>query len=123
MFNDLNHWGCVPQKSKYLSSVPELREDLLPHYIRGFFDGNGTAFKNADRHIVFGFYSTPSFTRSIYQHLVANGIVSPSRKVTDKPGVSTITFIKKCERERFVRWIYTGATIWCKRKRDILEIE
>lgn len=118
---DLISYGCVPNKSKNLSVVPDIDERLLPHYIRGFFDGNGTAFVNQNNRVVFGFYSTPSFTRSIYEHLVNASIVSPQRKVTDKPGVSSITFMKICEIQNFRKWIYTDATIWCERKRTILE--
>lgn len=32
--------GCVPNKTKIIK-LPELREDLYRHFIRGFFDGDG----------------------------------------------------------------------------------
>lgn len=35
----INH-GCIPNKTRVIQ-VPELREDLYRHFIRGFFDGDG----------------------------------------------------------------------------------
>ena len=121
IFDDLVGYGCVPRKSEFLQSIPNLRNELLPHYIRGFFDGNGTAFINSSGYIVFGFYSTPSFVRSIYQYLCSQGIVTNGRKITDKNNVSFITFTKKDEITRFCNLIYHNADIWCERKRRILE--
>lgn len=38
--NHLIKQGCVPNKTRVIQ-VPELREDLYRHFIRGFFDGDG----------------------------------------------------------------------------------
>ena len=38
--NALIKLGCVPNKTKVLK-LPELRNDLYRHFIRGFFDGDG----------------------------------------------------------------------------------
>lgn len=38
--NHLIHQGCVPNKTRVIQ-VPQLREDLYRHFIRGFFDGDG----------------------------------------------------------------------------------
>jgi intein-encoded DNA endonuclease-like protein len=38
--NHLINHGCVPNKTRVIQ-VPELREDLYRHFIRGFFDGDG----------------------------------------------------------------------------------
>lgn len=40
MCSDLILLGCAPNKTKVLK-FPSLREDLIRHFIRGFFDGDG----------------------------------------------------------------------------------
>ena len=39
---DLIKWGCVPQKSLILDKIPNIPRDYVPHFIRGYFDGNGS---------------------------------------------------------------------------------
>jgi hypothetical protein len=41
MFDDLCYHGCVPNKSLILK-FPTINEGLISHFIRGYFDGDGT---------------------------------------------------------------------------------
>jgi intein-encoded DNA endonuclease-like protein len=41
MFNDLNALGCTPAKSKTIT-FPSIPNELIHHFIRGYFDGDGT---------------------------------------------------------------------------------
>lgn len=47
MFNNLNDLGCTPAKSKTIT-FPTIPDDLVHHFIRGYFDGDGTvgAYRN-----------------------------------------------------------------------------
>lgn len=42
LHNDLIKWGCVPQKSLKLKKIPNIPRDYISHFIRGFFDGDGS---------------------------------------------------------------------------------
>lgn len=42
MCNDLIRHGATPRKSLTLTFPTHLRKDLIPHFIRGYFDGDGT---------------------------------------------------------------------------------
>lgn len=42
MAEDLKNLGCVERKSKIIR-MPDIRKDLICHFIRGYFDGDGTA--------------------------------------------------------------------------------
>lgn len=42
MKRDLIFLGCFPQKSLTLEEFPELEEDLISHFIRGYFEGDGS---------------------------------------------------------------------------------
>lgn len=45
MANDLEQYGIVQNKSKKDSiHIPNIKEEFIPHFIRGFFDGDGIAY-------------------------------------------------------------------------------
>lgn len=41
MAQDLIKLGCIPKKSFYLSSIPDIPRDFIYDFIRGFVDGDG----------------------------------------------------------------------------------
>lgn len=41
MANDLEQYGVVPNKT-WISYLPRIDDDLMPHLLRGIFDGDGT---------------------------------------------------------------------------------
>ena len=43
MFSDLNKHGCIQNKSLVLQ-FPTISNSLIPHFIRGYFDGDGSVF-------------------------------------------------------------------------------
>jgi len=51
MFNDLVRLGCLPRKSLIIT-FPKLNLKLIPHFIRGYFDGDGTVgvYQNLKTH-------------------------------------------------------------------------
>lgn len=70
MARDLERFNVIPNKSLLLSEIPEINENLLRHYIRGFFDGNGSITHNLSKdkkiqrpEVIF--YSTESFCNSL----------------------------------------------------------
>lgn len=43
MKSDLAKLGCTPRKT-FTIRIPKLRKDLMPHFIRGVFDGDGNIY-------------------------------------------------------------------------------
>jgi intein-encoded DNA endonuclease-like protein len=41
VFDDLLSLGCIERKSLILSTMPKLEKKFIPHFLRGYFDGNG----------------------------------------------------------------------------------
>lgn len=39
---DLIKWGCVPQKTLTIDKIPNIPRDFISHFIRGYFDGDGS---------------------------------------------------------------------------------
>ena len=48
MFFDLNKLGIIPNKTGK-ESIPNIPDDLFNHFVRGFFDGDGTIYKRSNR--------------------------------------------------------------------------
>lgn len=48
MFNDLKRFGVVPRKT-YGNSEPEIKDEMMSHFIRGLLDGDGSITKNNKR--------------------------------------------------------------------------
>lgn len=46
MAKDLIKLGCVPRKSFYLSSIPNIEQEFIYDFIRGFVDGDGCICHN-----------------------------------------------------------------------------
>lgn len=42
LYNDLIKWGCTPQKTTLLTKIPNIPRDYVSHFIRGYFDGDGS---------------------------------------------------------------------------------
>lgn len=40
--NDLNHLGFYPNKSLTFDKIPDIEDDLKRHFLRGYFDGDGS---------------------------------------------------------------------------------
>ena len=49
MANDLINLGCIPNKSLILLP-PKLKDEFISHFIRGYFDGDGSIGKYKNRY-------------------------------------------------------------------------
>ncbi len=47
MVNDLNNWGMIKNKSKFLK-FPDISIEFLPDFIRGYFEGDGGVYSHFD---------------------------------------------------------------------------
>lgn len=42
LHQDLIKWGCIPNKSLILSKIPNIPREYVSHFLRGYFDGDGS---------------------------------------------------------------------------------
>jgi len=64
MFRDLEALGASPHKSRTIG-FPAVPTPLLPHFVRGVIDGDGTLSWNASRPIVQIYSGSPSFLKAL----------------------------------------------------------
>lgn len=134
LYLDLVGHGMISNKVKHDKTFefhfPQLREDLVHHFIRGYFDADGSAwFPSRKRsrnnlHIEFG-CNTKNFLSKINEILLANGMefTYNERYKTAGNGKryrSCILFSSNSSLSRkFANYIYKDATIYLQRKYDI----
>lgn len=109
MCQDLIRHGCIPNKSLLLK-FPNIPKELLNHFIRGYFDGDGCITFSNNRKI--SFVGTKEFLEELRGVLNAKGHFSVTGRAFDW-GVhgNKIT-------QRIIDYMYKNATIWLDRKKE-----
>ena len=67
MAKDLIKLGCIPRKSYYLSSIPDINQEFIYDFIRGFVDGDGCICynKSSDSYVFKLTGASPLFLKDI----------------------------------------------------------
>lgn len=133
MYKDLERHGCIPRKSLTLQfpSLDDVPEHLMHHYLRGFFDGDGSVFILNKKWV-----KTPISNPTIsYHHTLGvslNGtkefLEGASKyldfktvsKVTNRPLTNTYLCITSTiERVKNIyEYMYKDATVYLPRKKQ-----
>ena len=122
---DLNRLGCVPQKSLILRFPTEnqVPKELIRHFIRGYFDGDGCVF--ISKQLYASFVGTFEFLFAIQeilkQELNFNFVklhIKSKTRMTNNYQLSIGGTKKALE---FLTWLYKDSTIFLNRKRDKFE--
>jgi hypothetical protein len=121
MFYDLCKLGCVPRKSLVLK-FPIIKYELRHHFIRGYFDGDGTVFtykrkgKKKDYiGIAVGICGTKEMLHCIAISAPINLPIKDKRKQGNIWYSSVSGPNKVLE---FYNYLYNNATIWLDRKKN-----
>ena len=119
MAGDLRKYGIFERKTFYTELCYCIPDYLMPHYIRGIFDGDGTVyFRHKDPKILrFGFYGTHKLMSQLRDYLFEKIGLTPN-KVYDKETVSFTNNGKQEDIVSFYNYIYKDATIYLKRKKQ-----
>ena len=118
MCNRLEEIGMVPNKSLVLTFPDCIDRELLPHFLRGYIDGDGHI---SEKSYVCNFISTKSFCLSV-QSLVYNitGLWGNIKEAPCHNGVTMVyEFTAKKYTKPFLDYIYKNATIYLERKYNI----
>jgi hypothetical protein len=124
MANDMNKLGVGKDKT-YTLQLPTIQNDLMKHFIRGFFDGDGCIYyhksKGIIKHTRCNFDSVSyDFLTQLREFLYSQGInsyFSVTREAYDRYVTSYRLQIAGVEyTEKFLHYIYDDATIYLDRK-------
>lgn len=119
--NDLIDKGCIPNKSLTLKFPDKdtLPKHLTHHFIRGYFDGDGTAIMRKEKtckdQAFVSIVGNKPFLESLVEHLTIVGLSNRNRFY--KKGKAYSYYLAgNGNYNRFHKYIYQNATIYLKRK-------
>jgi hypothetical protein len=115
---DLRALGCVPNKAaEALLRPPSLPNHLFPHFARGYFDGDGSAYIASGVPTV-SFCGNAEFLvylqSRIVMHARIDGVIRPHSK---SMRAHYLTYRGMGKTLPLREWLYAGATVFLTRKR------
>lgn len=122
MCKELENKGVIQNKSLKISFPNWLREDLVPHFVRGVYDGDGSVYrsiKSENNHaVIVTITATESFCISLRK--ICNETIGIDPKIYDASchnGITKVfTISGRNIAKTFLDWIYKDATIYLERK-------
>lgn len=124
MAKDLSQFGVVPRKSS-ISFLPMLSKEMMPHLIRGIFDGDGTVTitcRNGYKYSHFGFYGSKELCENISQFL--HDEIGINKNKVSKSTCYHVWWGGKTPSKAFYQYIYNDCDIYClDRKRNKFIVE
>jgi len=117
MYYDLINKGILERKSLVLEPPKNVSMDLIRHWIRGYFDGDGCIHLNKYKRGIVSIAGTESVMNFI-KEIVGFGWVNCSIKGRKNP-LYSYRVNSMNEVEKFMVYLYKGSTISLDRKRKI----
>lgn len=123
---DLIKKGCTPRKSLTIT-FPKLKKELISHFIRGYFDGDGSVFISKEKHwrngnvspvIHYRFVGTKNFLEGIDSNINLKG------RISDIKGSKAFELSYKRNKKLipFYNYLYRDANIFLERKKSIFDL-
>lgn len=123
---DLYNLGCTSSKS-LTCKFPNLPENLIPHFIRGYFDGDGSVYiikprgRMKNPSIGCSFIGNKEFMEVLRDKL---GFSKEKTLRIDKRllvNIRTLEFVGFNIVDKFYNLIYNNATIYLNRKKEVFD--
>ena len=114
---DLIGLGCIPRKTNRLKFVDCVQDELMRHFIRGYFDGNGSIYMNKCKSYKYVRCSISSgsyeFLFGLSKYLEEIGIKS---FITNDRNSYKLFIGGKHNCKRFADYMYKDSNIYLDRK-------
>ena len=120
--NQLTNLGCIPNKSLSLT-FPKIEEKLINHFVRGYFDGDGSLYNRKQTktgYVNYGWQitSTKMFCESLKIYLNKLDIHSSMKLACSKTNNITCTLSVGGNKQiiKLLNWIYKDSALHLDRK-------
>lgn len=126
MFSDLVDKGLTPRKSLTLKPPKNVPQELIRHWIRGYFDGDGSIhiyfdkrFKHRNNPLKFrgSFAGTQEVLTFIKEKINISGSVRKPKNVN----IFYLRFSGKYQIEKVYHYLYNESTLFLNRKKNIFD--
>jgi hypothetical protein len=120
MCEDLNRLGCTPNKSLTLQFPTEVPDELMHHFIRGCFDGDGHVSKKKNCFNV-NFTSSKDFMDKFIELLDILEIshTGSKKRYKDKEHSAHSVYLRAKSAKSFFDYIYNNSNLFLERKQKI----
>lgn len=122
MCEALEKWGLTQNKTFTIDFPDFLREDLIPHFVRGYFDGDGCACSTTDKgrpRFQITLMSSTQFCNGLVDYLETQNIhfhINQPLRKSEKNKV--VRSGNNKELPKFINLIYKNAGLYLNRKRN-----
>jgi hypothetical protein len=128
MASDLRKIGLYPNKSMTISSVPDIKSNLERHFIRGYFDGDGSIIlsHNTTYHIVSGIKKKYTYPTYGFDILGTESMLNEVKNImnlkyhkllnTKTNEIKRLVCRAKSEARYIFEYLYKDSTIFMDRK-------
>ncbi len=115
--NRLAELGCPQAKSRFVTFPDWMAENLLPHFIRGYNDGDGCIYvKGKQCNIsIIGSDAFVSGLAQVIQNMTVVNVKVRQHPTSD--GMSLLNIYGRQQTKRVVGFLYTNASIYLERKK------
>lgn len=113
--NSLKNLGCIPNKSLILQFPTEKQvpSHLIHHFIRGYFDGDGSIFNNGNSKVI-TIIGSRFFIKDL--KVIFNNLLKTNKIEKIIKNNLLISFYKKSEIEKIYTYFYSNSNIYLQRK-------
>lgn len=128
MVSDLRKYGLTERKSLIIQFPKNIDIDMMPHLIRGIFDGDGSASyyarPNRNVHVkaIRFCKGNEQFLIDLIQFLNEHVDIIPVNTFHEQSGVWSIRYAKNDSVKKIIEYMYSDATIYMYRKKKICDL-
>jgi transposase-like protein/DNA-binding transcriptional regulator WhiA len=120
LHSDLIEWGCIPNKTAQLEELPNIEDKYMSHFIRGYFDGNGSIWFSTNRPHTSISGHRP-FLANIQKIMVEQIGLNFTKITTRKKNSGDIRYGGFANVEKIYNYLYKDATVYMSRKKTKFE--
>lgn len=116
----LSELGCIRAKSTILTFPEWINSELVRHFIRGYFDGDG-CIHIGKRQTVVNLTGTSSLITAIQDILIKEIRLKKTKLQGNKRGnnsILTMQYSGRLQAKRIAEWLYKDSSIYLQRKFD-----
>lgn len=107
LHEDLIKWGCIPQKSLKLQTIPNIPRNYVSHFLRGYFDGDGSLhWVKATNNYRISFLGTSEFLADVQKE-------TGTQQISLQPGTGKAYVLQISGRKQVIRvleYLYQDST-------------